>query len=233
MSNNNKMKGLLKGLRYISQIFDNEKEPEMQIGFPTDVKHVAHIGWDGPSVNSPSWMNEFKAPPGFASAPLSLTGAEETNRRGVKVPNSPVRDLPSELPKASRRQHSASAGGGAVESPTRDRSEKSRQRRSSKNIANRDATDSPRQGRRSVDSSGGSDSPARNLPDVPKKSRRKKSKECAIGGGSSRSRSKAQNSDHLLAPFSGTGTGGGYISKAKESNERVIFDEGEGKGLFT
>ena len=35
---------------------DNEKEQEIQIGFPTDVKHVAHIGWDGPSVNSPSWV---------------------------------------------------------------------------------------------------------------------------------------------------------------------------------
>ena len=85
------MKGLLRGLRYISQIFgmevlslmvlvhqtnswqnkqsymmcsflgvidrnfncvadNDEKEPEMQIGYPTDVKHVAHIGWDGPSV---------------------------------------------------------------------------------------------------------------------------------------------------------------------------------------
>lgn len=80
-----KMKGLLKGLRYISQIFgvkletlisieialfqmdcscsyclefitENEKEAEMQIGLPTDVKHVAHIGWDGPAVNSPSWV---------------------------------------------------------------------------------------------------------------------------------------------------------------------------------
>lgn len=28
----------------------------MQIGFPTDVKHVAHIGWDGPTVDSPSWV---------------------------------------------------------------------------------------------------------------------------------------------------------------------------------
>ncbi len=28
----------------------------MQIGFPTDVKHVAHIGWDGPSTNTPSWV---------------------------------------------------------------------------------------------------------------------------------------------------------------------------------
>ncbi|XP_057459763.1 uncharacterized protein LOC130750265 [Actinidia eriantha] len=50
------MKGLLKGLRYLSQIFDNEKEEEMQIGYPTYVKHVAHIGCDGPSANTPSWM---------------------------------------------------------------------------------------------------------------------------------------------------------------------------------
>ncbi|MQM22216.1 hypothetical protein Taro_055266 [Colocasia esculenta] len=61
------MKGLLKGLRYISQIFD-AKEEEMQIGYPTDVKHVAHIGWDGPSVNPPTWVGNsyicsfFKCP---------------------------------------------------------------------------------------------------------------------------------------------------------------------------
>lgn len=37
---------------------ENEREPEMQIGTPTDVKHVAHIGWDGGSANqnSPSWV---------------------------------------------------------------------------------------------------------------------------------------------------------------------------------
>lgn len=35
---------------------EEEKEPEMQIGLPTDVKHVAHIGWDGPSIESPSWV---------------------------------------------------------------------------------------------------------------------------------------------------------------------------------
>lgn len=28
----------------------------MEIGFPTDVKHVAHIGWDGPSDSAPSWV---------------------------------------------------------------------------------------------------------------------------------------------------------------------------------
>uniref|UniRef100_A0A0D9VMF9 CRIB domain-containing protein n=1 Tax=Leersia perrieri TaxID=77586 RepID=A0A0D9VMF9_9ORYZ len=62
------MKGLLKGLRYISQIFD-AKEPEMQIGNPTDVKHVAHIGWDNASVTAPSWMNEYKGGTGGGGEP--------------------------------------------------------------------------------------------------------------------------------------------------------------------
>ncbi|XP_027938268.1 CRIB domain-containing protein RIC7-like [Vigna unguiculata] len=54
-----KVKGFLKGFKYISQIFD-EKEEQFQIGMPTDVKHVAHIGSDDPSANAPSWMTEFK-----------------------------------------------------------------------------------------------------------------------------------------------------------------------------
>lgn len=29
----------------------------MEIGFPTDVKHVAHIGWDGPSESAPGWVH--------------------------------------------------------------------------------------------------------------------------------------------------------------------------------
>lgn len=41
---------------------DQQKEQDMQIGLPTDVKHVAHVGWDGPgsasstSVDSPNWV---------------------------------------------------------------------------------------------------------------------------------------------------------------------------------
>lgn len=31
----------------------------MEIGYPTDVKHVAHIGWDGPSGNAPTWVRVF------------------------------------------------------------------------------------------------------------------------------------------------------------------------------
>ncbi|THU56004.1 hypothetical protein C4D60_Mb11t12700 [Musa balbisiana] len=44
-----KMKGLLKGIKYITHIFGTvHKEHEMEIGYPTDVKHVAHIGFDNP-----------------------------------------------------------------------------------------------------------------------------------------------------------------------------------------
>ncbi|KAH9748168.1 hypothetical protein KPL70_004937 [Citrus sinensis] len=32
----------------------------MEIGYPTDVKHVAHIGWDGQSGSAPSWNKELK-----------------------------------------------------------------------------------------------------------------------------------------------------------------------------
>ncbi|KAK4491948.1 hypothetical protein RD792_002731 [Penstemon davidsonii] len=51
------------------------KEREMEIGCPTDVKHVAHIGWDGPSGNAPSWMNEFRTGPDFAATSIGNCGS--------------------------------------------------------------------------------------------------------------------------------------------------------------
>lgn len=33
-----------------------KEQREMEIGYPTDVKHVAHIGLDGPSGSAPSWV---------------------------------------------------------------------------------------------------------------------------------------------------------------------------------
>ncbi|OVA01678.1 CRIB domain [Macleaya cordata] len=45
---------LMKNFKNFSQLFmykeeieDDEMKMEMEIGFPTDVKHVAQIGWDG------------------------------------------------------------------------------------------------------------------------------------------------------------------------------------------
>ncbi|CAN0829214.1 CRIB domain-containing protein RIC7 [Linum grandiflorum] len=39
----------------------------MHIGNPTDVKHVAHIGWDGNKDAPPTWMTGFKGESGSGS----------------------------------------------------------------------------------------------------------------------------------------------------------------------
>ncbi|XP_058194478.1 CRIB domain-containing protein RIC10-like [Rhododendron vialii] len=66
-----KIKGIYKGFKYISQIFVVTKEREIEIGYPTDVKHVAHIGWDGPSGTAPTWMNEINTASNFAATSIS------------------------------------------------------------------------------------------------------------------------------------------------------------------
>lgn len=72
-----KMKGICKGIKYISHLFV-VKEREIEIGFPTDVKHVAHIGLDGSDGSAPSWMNEFKAgsESGLSSVGSSIRGSK-------------------------------------------------------------------------------------------------------------------------------------------------------------
>ncbi|KAL0737945.1 hypothetical protein Bca4012_014155 [Brassica carinata] len=64
-----KMKGIYKSFKSISHIISStvEKEIDMEIGYPTEVKHVAHVGWEGSSGSAPAWMSEFKA----AVEPLS------------------------------------------------------------------------------------------------------------------------------------------------------------------
>ncbi|XP_037487302.1 CRIB domain-containing protein RIC10-like [Triticum dicoccoides] len=72
MASNYKMKGFFKGFKIISQIFA-AKEQEMVIGRPTDVKHVAHIGWSSSTPGtltgnaSPSWMNVIEGSSDFSS----------------------------------------------------------------------------------------------------------------------------------------------------------------------
>ncbi|KAL3749601.1 hypothetical protein ACJRO7_010696 [Eucalyptus globulus] len=207
-----KVKGLLKGLRYISQIFDADddgKEPEMKIGFPTDVKHVAHIGCDGASVkkNSPSWMNDFKpsSPRRSSSAP-SATGddkkdgssdgvgkessggiAETQSHKSSPAPES------SEIPKSSRR-HNRSLSSGDAESPTKAKSEKHRlPRKSSKGShQEQEVSDASRPTKqRSVDPAPADAVPPQ-PPDLPKKSRRTKPKDSGTSTRSSSRPSKPQ-----------------------------------------
>ncbi|CAM8888905.1 unnamed protein product [Rhodiola kirilowii] len=46
---------LLKNIKSMSKLFPNKDEtydPNLQIGLPTNVKHVTHIGWDGPETSN-------------------------------------------------------------------------------------------------------------------------------------------------------------------------------------
>ncbi|XP_022967557.1 CRIB domain-containing protein RIC7-like [Cucurbita maxima] len=213
------MKGLLKGLKFMSQMFENEKEPEMQIGLPTDVKHVAHIGLDGPSVNSPSWMTEFKAPPpssapnGDIKAPngdASVQWASQESKRDMAVT---TRDLP-ELPKSSRRQSST-----VGESTGKEKSEKVRSKKSSKSKEST-TSNGVRASRRSADLNQGGESPTQAAPGIPKKARRKRSKE----DGSTRSKSKATATESCSSQFSDNGSDAGSIAGSiSRSNDEDLL----------
>ncbi|XP_041016498.1 CRIB domain-containing protein RIC4 [Juglans microcarpa x Juglans regia] len=73
MKNSFRFNRLFKGFKNISQLFVykedlEELEMEMEIGCPTDVKHVTHIGWDASeSTASPMMGWENLIPPEFRS----------------------------------------------------------------------------------------------------------------------------------------------------------------------
>ncbi|OIV91173.1 hypothetical protein TanjilG_30395 [Lupinus angustifolius] len=73
-----KFKGICKSFKYITQIFV-AKEREMEIGYPTDVKHLSHIGWDGHSGSKPSWMSHFETAPDFSTSRGNLVGQMDPN----------------------------------------------------------------------------------------------------------------------------------------------------------
>ncbi|KAG5561377.1 hypothetical protein RHGRI_004415 [Rhododendron griersonianum] len=84
------------------------KEREIEIGYPTDVKHVAHIGWDGPSGTAPTWMNEFNTASNFTAT--SIGNINET-RDYESMDRQPMSDqmlkdapLPTDLPKIPKKQ---------------------------------------------------------------------------------------------------------------------------------
>ncbi|KAF3332950.1 CRIB domain-containing protein RIC10-like isoform X2 [Carex littledalei] len=80
------MKGFFKGFKNMFAA----KEHEMEIGLPTDVKHVSHIGWDRSSDHAPSWMKEFQTAAGYTSAALSNMANESpwVNRGILTEPDS-------------------------------------------------------------------------------------------------------------------------------------------------
>ncbi|KAA8531375.1 hypothetical protein F0562_006084 [Nyssa sinensis] len=72
------MHRLMRSFKKISELFvykeeTEEMEMEMEIGFPTDVMHVTHIGWDGTTTTNPvkGWEN-LKAPEILSFPAISL-----------------------------------------------------------------------------------------------------------------------------------------------------------------
>ncbi|KAL6839972.1 hypothetical protein ACP4OV_029782 [Aristida adscensionis] len=97
---------LLRGFKNLSQIFavydeddEEEEEREMVIGLPTDVKHVAHIGWDGSTSTTTSlrsWNRAAPPPPSSASASTPAAAPQQQQQQP------PPQPLP--LPALSMRQ---------------------------------------------------------------------------------------------------------------------------------
>nr|CAB3471195.1 unnamed protein product [Digitaria exilis] len=77
------MKGIFRGLKIIAQIFtvhkELEHEHEIEIGYPTDVRHLSHIGLSA-TGSCPSWMNEFRVEE-VAAAPASISYAAVQSRQ--------------------------------------------------------------------------------------------------------------------------------------------------------
>ncbi|KAI4312018.1 hypothetical protein MLD38_036875 [Melastoma candidum] len=114
-----KIKGFYKGFKFISQMFVlKEQEIEMEIGCPTDVKHVTHIGWDGPSGNGPAWMKEFNNAPELQSSlqeAVDTQGPNPTNdvsshsQAAGKSKDNPTSEAPTVSKKQKRKKIKSSS----------------------------------------------------------------------------------------------------------------------------
>lgn len=96
-----KVKGLLKGLRYISHVFDEEEEEEefeIQIGLPTDVRHV------GGHVANYESSTDVEGVEGVEDT--SKTKKPKKWRRSKKTSSSTDTSPKKEKTRHSRRNHS-------------------------------------------------------------------------------------------------------------------------------
>ncbi|KAJ4784352.1 Crib domain-containing protein ric3 [Rhynchospora pubera] len=174
-------KGLLRPLRYLSQIFfvTEGRETELQIGYPTDVKHVGHIGLDS-TEEKPSWMKEYHSAPLptgtdgsdspagniWASADMAFVGGFEESRFSARSNSASVARTMTGSPYMSPEtspfgQHEKVESLGIA--------------KKGRKYKKKEAVNAP------TDSVSGQE-----LPAVPKKSRRRKQKEseanqCALG----------------------------------------------------
>ena len=104
---------LLRGFKNLSQIFavydedEEEEEREMVIGLPTDVKHVAHIGWDGSTSTTTSlrsWNRAAPPPPPASSSSSSSASASTSAAAPPQQQHQPPEQYPLPLPALDMRQ---------------------------------------------------------------------------------------------------------------------------------
>ncbi|CAL4953037.1 unnamed protein product [Urochloa decumbens] len=122
---------LLRGFKNLSQIFavydeedEEEEEREMVIGLPTDVKHVAHIGWDGSTSTTTSLRSWNRAPPPPPAAASSSSASASTSTAAAPAQHQhqhqPPEQYPLPLPALDMRQFElamvaqAAAGGSST-----------------------------------------------------------------------------------------------------------------------
>nr|XP_009385496.1 PREDICTED: CRIB domain-containing protein RIC4-like isoform X2 [Musa acuminata subsp. malaccensis] len=84
-----------KSLPQLFAVYDEEEEEEeevvMEIGFPTDVQHVAHVGWDGfRGVSAMNWVKgpEFLPVPSLSMRQLEV--AAMATQTGFPPPHGPL-----------------------------------------------------------------------------------------------------------------------------------------------
>lgn len=150
-----------------------------------------------------------------------------SSRRSSRPQNPSTKDTP-ELPKSTRRHSLEDGSSTAPVSPRRESSTRSRQSR-------RNTSDGSKPTRQPKGLVIGSDSPSRDLPDVPRKSSRKKAKDPTGEGSTRSSRSKAHNIPPVAykSPFSDPGPNTEYVPGSNNgelthsSSFRPLVREGE------
>lgn len=80
-----KLNKLVKGFKSLPQRFQVYREVEeeedghveLEIGFPTDVQRIGHIGWDGSNGGSVSAMKSWERPAELMSIPFPCISGTE------------------------------------------------------------------------------------------------------------------------------------------------------------
>ncbi|KAF7807103.1 CRIB domain-containing protein RIC7 [Senna tora] len=182
-----KVKGLFKGLKKLNIFEEKDEEDQIEIGFPTDVKHVAHIGLDGPSASTPTWMADIKGASEATESPKpAAVNSTETNQgngtNGDGVKN--IKDIPRSKPSKDPNSNS----------PTRERTRPARHHRSSDPTSD----SSVRRPRRHANANHGGESSSEEVTNAaaPKHHRRRKSK--TTNGDGSETKTSRRTKGHSM-----------------------------------